>query len=170
MILRGPRLTLTALDADGVEAMGASPLLDGVHELFAARLRDDPGSIGFWVWVGTIADGTEVAAGGFGGRPGDNARLTVGYHVHEDHRGAGYATELLDLLTTWALAQPGVSSVRATIKPENAASLRVAEKAGFEQVGRTRTDEDGELLVFLRARENRPGETCPGPAPGHVPR
>lgn len=152
MILTGPRLTLTALDAEAVEALGASPLLDGVQELFASRLRDDPESIGFWVWLATLADGTEVAAGGFGGRPGDAERLTVGYHVHEAHRGAGYATELLNLLTAWALAQPGVKRVRATIKPENAPSLRVAEKAGFEHVGRTTTPEDGELLVFVRDR------------------
>ena len=152
MILRGPRLTLTALDADGVEALGASPLFGGMHELFAARLREDPGALGYWVWLAALADGTEVAAGGFGGRPGDNERLTVGYHVHEAHRGEGYATELLNLLTEWALAQSGVKLVRATIKPENAPSLRVAEKAGFERAGRTRTQEDGELLVFLRDR------------------
>ena len=151
MILTGPRLTLTALDAEAVEAMGASPLLDGVHEFFVARLREDPGSIGYWVWLATLADGTAVAAGGFGGRPGRTERLTVGYHVDEAHRGEGYATELLNLLSEWALAQPGVKLVRATIKPENAPSLRVAEKAGFQPAGRTRTDEDGELLVFLRS-------------------
>ena len=152
MILKGPRLTLTALDAAGVEALGASSLLDGMHDLFAARLREDPGAVGYWVWLATLADGTEVAAGGFGGRPGANERLTVGYHVHEDHRGRGYATELLNLLTEWALAQPGVKLVRATIKPENAPSLRVAEKAGFERAGRTRTTAAGALLDFLRAR------------------
>ena len=150
MIITGPRLTLTALDAEAVEAMGTSPLLDGVHAFFVARLREDPEAIGYWVWRATLADGTEVAAGGFGGRPGDNERLTVGYHVHETHRGAGYATELLNLLTEWALAQPGVTVVRATIKPANAPSRRVAEKAGFARAGRTRTKEDGELLVFLR--------------------
>ena len=152
MILTGPRLTLTALDADGVEAMGASPLLDGMHEFFAGRLREDPGSIGYWVWRAALSDGTEVAAGGFGGRPGEDERLTIGYHVAEAYRRMGYATELLNLLAEWALAQPGVTRVRATIKPENAPSLRVAEKAGFEHVGRTRTDEDGELLVYLRPR------------------
>ena len=150
MILTGPRLTLTALDADGVEALGASPLLDGMHAFFAERTREDPEALGYWVWLATLADGTEVAAGGFGGRPGRTERLTVGYHVHEAHRGEGYATELLNLLSEWALAQPGVKVVRATIKPENGPSLRVAAKAGFARAGRTRTDEDGELLVFLR--------------------
>jgi [ribosomal protein S5]-alanine N-acetyltransferase len=152
VILVGPRLTLTALDAERVEAMGASPLLDGMHDFFAARLREDPDAIGYWVWLATLSDGTEVAAGGFGGRPGRTDRLTVGYHVAEAHRCAGYATELLNLLTAWALEQPGVKLVRATIKPDNAPSLRVAEKAGFDHVGRTRTDEDGELLVYVRDR------------------
>ena len=96
-------------------------------------------------------DGVEVGNGGFGGRPGANRRLTIGYAVHEEHRGRGYATELLELLTAWALARQEVAVVRATIRPDNAASLRVAAKAGFTPDGETVEDaEHGELLVFLR--------------------
>jgi RimJ/RimL family protein N-acetyltransferase len=95
----------------------------------------------------------EVGSGGFGGRPQANRRLTVGYAIHEEHRGQGYATELLELLTGWALARPEVDLVRATIRPDNAASIRVAEKAGFERTDDVvHDDEHGELLVFVRRR------------------
>jgi RimJ/RimL family protein N-acetyltransferase len=103
--------------------------------------------------VARLESGEEVGSGGFGGRPGPDRRLTVGYAIHQEHRGHGYATELLELLTSWALARPEVDRVRATIRPDNAASLRVAAKAGFEQTGEiVQDDEHGELLVFVRER------------------
>jgi RimJ/RimL family protein N-acetyltransferase len=105
------------------------------------------------VWLAALEDGTEVGFGGFGGRPRTDERLTLGYSVHEEHRGNGYATEIAELLTTWALEQPGVRIVRATIRPDNATSVRVAEKAGFQPTGETvRDKEEGELLVFVRGR------------------
>jgi len=153
VILTGPRLTLTALDADGVARSRLTPDMQGTDGFFEARLREDPDARGYWVWLAVLEDGTEVGFGGFGGRVGPDGRLTLGYSVHEEHRGQGYATEIAELLTGWALEQPGVSIVRATIRPDNAPSLRVAEKAGFEPTGGTvRDNEDGELLVYLRPR------------------
>jgi RimJ/RimL family protein N-acetyltransferase len=147
--LEGPRLTLTALDADGLAA--ARPTADMADALpfFLARLREDPGARGFWVWLATLEDGREVGLAGFGGRPGENRRLTLGYSVHDEHQGRGYATEMVELLTQWALAQDGVEVVRLTIRPENVPSLRVAKKAGFEPTGETVVDDEhGRLLVF----------------------
>jgi len=103
------------------------------------------------VWLAVLPDGEDVGSAGFGGRPGPNRRLTVGYSVHEEHRGRGYATEMLTLLTEWALARPEIDFVRATIRPDNLPSLRVAEKSGFTATGELVQDaEHGELLVFER--------------------
>ena len=122
---------------------------EDARSLFVSQLRADPGARGWWAWVAT-SDGTEVGNAGFGGRPGENRRLTIGYAVHEEQRGNGYATEILELLTTWALAQPEVDVVRATIRPDNAPSLRVAEKAGYVHSGESvEDDEHGTLLVFV---------------------
>jgi len=149
--IKGRRLTLTALGADELESIRWDPADEDARELFVSRLRADPGARGFWVWTAALGDGTEIGNGGFGGRPTENRRLTVGYAVHEEHRGRGYATELLELLTEWALARPEVDVVRATIRPDNTASIRVAEKAGLTQTGeRLADDEHGELLVFER--------------------
>jgi RimJ/RimL family protein N-acetyltransferase len=146
-------LTLEALDADGLQAVRWDPVDEDARSLFVSRLRADPGARGFWSWVARLADGEEVGNGGFGGRPQANRRLTVGYSIHEEHRGRGYATELLDLLTAWALSRPEVDLVRATIRPDNVASIRVAEKAGFTRTAEVvQDDEHGELLVFERAR------------------
>ncbi len=130
------------------------PVDEDARELFVSRLRADPEARGWWAWVARLADGEDVGNGGFGGRPEANRRLTVGYAIHEEHRGRGYATELLDLLTEWALAQPEVDLVRATIRPDNVPTIRVAEKAGFTRTGELLHDEEhGELLVFERSRQ-----------------
>ncbi len=151
MKIQGPRLTLTALDADELEAISWSPEDEDARTLFVKRLRADPGARGFWVWSATLEDGTAIGSGGFGGRPNENRRLTVGYGVKEEHRGRGYATELVMLLTEWGLARPEIDVVRATIRPDNVASIRVAEKAGFTLTGERLEDEEhGELLVFER--------------------
>ena len=156
MRIRGPRLTLTALGADELEQIRWDPDDEDARELFIRRLRADPDARGFWVWTATLGDGTEIGNGGFGGRPTENRRLTVGYAVHEEHRGRGYATELLELLTEWGLARPEIDVVRATIRPDNAPSLRVAEKAGFARTGELlQDDEHGELLVYERRADER---------------
>lgn len=149
--LQGPRLTLTALGAAELERIRWPPEEEAARTLFVQRLREDPGACGWWAWLAALPDGEEVGSGGFGGRPGPNRRLTVGYGIHDEHRGKGYATELLGLLTGWALAQPGVDLVRATITPDNLASLRVAKKAGFTESDEVvRDDEHGTLIVFER--------------------
>lgn len=151
MRIQGPRLTLTALGADELAAARWEPENEDARELFIAKLREDPESRGWWAWAATLPDGEKVGGCGFGGRPGPNRRLTVGYSVHEEHRCKGYATEMLRLLTEWGLAQPEIDVVRATIGPDNAASLKVAERAGFVATGERLEDEEhGELLVFER--------------------
>lgn len=151
MRIQGPRLTLTALGADELAAVRWPPEDEDARQLFVKRLREDPESRGWWVWLATLADGEEVGSGGFGGRPGPNRRLTVGYGVREEHRCRGYATEILNLLAEWGLAQPEIDVVRATIRPDNLASLKVAERAGFAATGERLEDEEhGELLAFER--------------------
>ena len=153
MRLEGPRLTLTALGAEELERIRWDPADADAQAMFVRRLRDDPDARGWWVWLAALPDGEEVGNGGFGGRPGPNRRLTAGYAVHEEHRGRGYATEILTLLTEWGLARPEVDLVRVTIAPDNAPSLRVAEKCGFTASGElVQDDEHGELIVLERRR------------------
>lgn len=153
MRLQGPRLTLTALTAEELEVIRWAPEDEDARALFVERLRRDPEARGWWAWLAALPDGDEVGGGGFVGRPGPNGVVTVGYGIHEEFRGNGYATELLTLLADWALAQPEVDLVRATITPNNLASIRVVEKAGFNASGGALQDvEHGELIVFERCR------------------
>jgi RimJ/RimL family protein N-acetyltransferase len=59
----------------------------------------------------------------------------IGYWLRADARGSGVTTRSLVLLARWALGRDGVARVHLRADPENAASCRVAEKAGFHREG-----------------------------------
>jgi RimJ/RimL family protein N-acetyltransferase len=62
----------------------------------------------------------------------------VGYWLAPRARGRGYATRALILLTRW-LFELGAARVFLTIEAGNAASVKVARRAGFEQEGTMRS-------------------------------
>lgn len=51
----------------------------------------------------------------------------------QDHAGKGYATEAVRLLTAYLFARLRIDRVQLAIHPENEASRRVAQKAGYMQ-------------------------------------
>jgi len=73
---------------------------------------------------------------------------SIGYWVAPKAQGRGVATRALRLLCGWTRRRP----LRLTTHPDNVASQRVAEKAGFRRIGTT-TEElrfrDGERESIL---------------------
>ena len=59
---------------------------------------------------------------------------SIGYWVSESVAGRGIAPTAVALLTEFAFRQ-GVHRVEIAVRPENAASLRVAQKLGFREEG-----------------------------------
>ena len=66
----------------------------------------------------------------------EGGRALVGFAVFRTHWGRGYATEALRGMLAAARADPTLDRVEAVTHPDNHASQRVLEKAGFERVGR----------------------------------
>jgi [ribosomal protein S5]-alanine N-acetyltransferase len=65
-------------------------------------------------------------------------RAEIGWWLAPEARGRGVAAPAVDLVATWALAEPlGLRQVWARIDPDNAASSGVAAAAGFRLLGRT---------------------------------
>jgi RimJ/RimL family protein N-acetyltransferase len=62
----------------------------------------------------------------------------IAYIVAPAARGRGIATEAVRLLSLWALADLGLQRLQLTIRPGNASSTRVAEKAGYRLEGTLR--------------------------------
>lgn len=91
-------------------------------------------------------DGLVVGSIGFFGPPADvegAPEAEVGYGLVEEARGRGVATEALLALVA-ATDALGVR-VRASVAPENRASIRVLAKCGFTRL--RGTDEDGGLVM-----------------------
>jgi RimJ/RimL family protein N-acetyltransferase len=167
------RLDLPPMSADAVQALidgdaahltaltGAAfplplqppPLTADALPFFRDRLRDDPAIAPWWFRLIVRRDtGQAVGSVGLGGRPDDAGVVLAGYSVYPEHQGQGIASEAFAALVAWALAQPGVNRVRATIPPWNIPSLRVAAKAGLAAVATEQDQEVGEVQVWEIAR------------------
>lgn len=96
-------------------------------------------------WIVQAEEGTVVGACGFKGVPAA-ASVEIGYAIDPAYRKQGLATAAARALITLAWQDPTVSSIRATISPDNKASSRVVEQLGFQR-GDTMVDDDGEQLV-----------------------
>ena len=74
--------------------------------------------------------------------------VEAGWEIVEELRGRGLATEAMQAAISDAWERTGADHLVAYIRPENAASLRVAEKLGFRfrNDGLTRSKEP--MLVF----------------------
>jgi RimJ/RimL family protein N-acetyltransferase len=59
----------------------------------------------------------------------------IGYWVAGEARGRGVATTALKRLSRWAVDELGLKRLELVTDPENLASQRVAEKAGFRREG-----------------------------------
>ena len=62
-----------------------------------------------------------------------DGNVQLGYWVKREARGRGVATSALRLLSRWAFSSLGADRVQLLTEPENRASQRVAEKAGFRR-------------------------------------
>ena len=83
-------------------------------------------------------------------------KCETAYFVSSHYAGHGLGTLGLIWATDHAFSMLGVNKVYARIVPENLASIRVAEKCGYEREGLLRSDfrtSDGRLLdVYLYGR------------------
>ena len=147
--------------------LGAAPRpLTGTEEAvrladqWAARSRPDPT---FGVWRITVTrTGTAVGTVLLVPLGGDTAagEVEVGWHLHPDHWGNGYATEAASGAIARGLAA-GLPEVLAVVRPENAASQAVCRRLGMAARGRSERYYGTTLEVFSAAPDGAP---APAPA------
>jgi RimJ/RimL family protein N-acetyltransferase len=63
----------------------------------------------------------------------------IAYVIAPHARGRGLATEAVQLLTRWAFVTLGLERAELKIDPANSASIRVAEKTGYQREGLLRS-------------------------------
>ena len=92
---------------------------------------------GYWI-VEMKADGTVVGQAGFADfkrqmEPSIEGEPELGYVFHPKVHGQGIASEACAAALEWADANLNAQSYPAIISPENTASIRLAERLGFER-------------------------------------
>jgi RimJ/RimL family protein N-acetyltransferase len=136
--LRTERLLLVPLRrVHAAEYAAFMPAEDAERE--TAESEAHWGRHGFGPWAvleeGRFVGFAEVhhAGEGIGGIAADE--VEVGWVIAEGRRGRGLATEAMLAAIADAWARAGTQHLVAYIRPENAASLRVADKLGFSLRG-----------------------------------
>lgn len=120
--------------------------------LFLEWIEAAPEQVGWFGWYALAKGEVDhpgedtrpvlVGSGGFLGPPKEG-EVEIGYCVLPQFQGVGFATELVQALTSWAFAQSGVTRIAAETEWANPASVRVLTKTGFTPSGSAR-DPKGE--------------------------
>lgn len=110
------------------------------YNVHAARVFIETATDGWragsqWNYAIFDTHGTLVGSCGVHDRLGPGS-LEIGYWLHSEHTGRGYATMATAALTRAALDQPAVRRVVIKHDAANPASGAVAERAGFREVER----------------------------------
>jgi RimJ/RimL family protein N-acetyltransferase len=169
MRLETPRLLLLSLTADAIDALLTGdaarlgtlidarfpqplrppPLTEEVLPLVRDRLRADPSQDGWWTWLVVRKDTNHaVGSAGFGGGPDSEGAVMLGYATYPTAERHGFATEAAGALVRWALSQPRVARVCASLPPDNSPAIRVAEKLGMRMLGTVWEEDLDEVLLY----------------------
>jgi RimJ/RimL family protein N-acetyltransferase len=136
-----------SIDRRCAHAEAAWPAGDRADLVIAdARTGEFAGEIGLYYWEPS----TQQAG--------------LGYSMLPEWRGRGFATRATRLLVDWALPHVGLARVIAGTAPDNVASQRVLERAGFVREGFQRSRLPGpngtridDVLYAVVAPTGRPG-------------
>jgi len=95
--------------------------------------------------------------------PDGDGEFEIGWHLHPDSWGNGYATEAAGGVIALAFAR-GMAEILAVVRPDNAASIAVARRLGMEHLGRTCRYYATELELFRLSAAAEAGYVEPTPA------
>src|SRR3954471_16825276 len=101
----------------------------------------------FGCWAIELGDGTVAGTVLFKPLPNGVGEIEVGWHLHPDCWGHGYATEAARAVIDRGFAA-GVPEVYAVVRPGNQASMAVCARLGMQRLGRFRRWYDVELEAF----------------------
>lgn len=89
-------------------------------------------SYSFLIWNGSNLVG-QITLGGvmYGALRGAH----IGYWIDRNFANKGFTTEAVKLVTSFGFSELGLHRIEINVRPENGASCRVAEKAGYVSEG-----------------------------------
>ncbi len=104
-----------------------------------ARLAREREVLEFYPWVATLPpDDIAIGTCSLFGVRRDHARCVIGYSLSPALWGRGYASEMLRLAIDFAFGPLALNRIEADIDPQNIASCKLVERAGFQREGTLR--------------------------------
>lgn len=102
------------------------------------ELLEDPSLFTWGSWlIIRKSDGHIIGDAGFKGKPDDQQQVEIGYGLLEQYWNKGYATEAMNALIEWALANEEIEKVTAETERSNKSSIRVLEKIKMKRAQET---------------------------------
>jgi len=89
-----------------------------------------------------------VGSAGFHDFPNEKGMIEIGFGIVAQKQNQGFGTELLIGMWKMICARPDVKILRYTVAPDNAPSMKIINKLGFEKVGEQMDPEDGLELIY----------------------
>lgn len=160
-------LVLTPIGAAGLGALVAGDLTEAsrltgydlpgeyldanawLWELRLEQVAQTPADEPWVAWIVARAEDRRVIGrSGFHAAPDDDGMVELSYSVLPEFQRRGYATAIVRLLVDYAIQHQDVRVLRASISPDNTASLATLAKFPFIHVGDQMDEIDGLELVF----------------------
>ncbi|MEU8329551.1 GNAT family N-acetyltransferase [Micromonospora sp. NPDC048839] len=124
---------------------GSPPTVADVNGWLAGTVRRRLDGDGVLLAIADAASGEIVGSIGLRDIDWKAGRGEIGYGVLAGRRGQGHASTAARVVGRWALTDGGMRRIQLRARLANVASLRVAEKAGYQREGTLRmADWDGE--------------------------
>jgi RimJ/RimL family protein N-acetyltransferase len=153
-VVKTERLNLYPLSDSEMENLIVIELDPGMKKAYSEMLsgckRNPEQRIWHAVWNMQLNDETGRSVGDLSFKGlNSNGMVEIGYGIKKEYEGKGYMTEAVTAMARWASEQIGVKYVEAEADPDNKASHRVLEKAGFHPNGIMGVE--GPRFVFVKA-------------------
>ena len=127
------------------------------QEFFLEQLRQRTDNVlGWYSWYAVHVNGssrTLVGVGGFLGPPDESGFVEIGFSIHPDWYGRGFASEMAGELVAFAFEHNQVRAVVGNSTRDNVASCRVFSHLGFTEI---RSGPDSEKVHYVLKRQSAP--------------
>ena len=135
-VIQTERMILYPLTENEMEAVISretdKEMKQAYSEMLAGCIAKPEQRIWYAIWNMQLNDGSDIIIGDYAFKGLDeNGMIEIGYGIKEQYESKGYMTEAVTAAVEWARMQPGVKKVEAETDPDNKASQRVLQKAGF---------------------------------------
>jgi ribosomal-protein-alanine N-acetyltransferase len=113
------------------------------------QVKVDPATNKWFVrWIVLRSAAEIIGSTSFHNPPDENGMIEIGIGIEPAFQNLGYAKEALMGMWRWVITQPGVTTLRYTVSPDNVASIKVIEHFGFAYTGQQMDEIDGPENIY----------------------